>query len=851
MSTRLYHMAREYHRDFRQMLALARAKGLDIPSHLSVLEEDQVTRLRESFGTTPANDESSPNEVEGIEEEEVEVAVAEPEPAVEEIVEAPVEEPEAPEAPVEPVAASEVEAPAEETPAPVAPKSEEAQAPPAPEEATEESADPAEKPAETKEKKEKKESLEPLPVDPLETFVSTGALGRIDIEATRLVKKAKEKKKDEPKPVAAEATAKPKAGPRPGSKKDRPSGQGPAESRPRRRFIKVDRRRPTGMRRKGKKSSEAQEFIPTNVEISLPITIKDLSAQIGIKVNLILGKLMELGVIGVNINSSVADQDTVELLASEFDREVKFKATTDVETSVIAEFEQQDKPEDLSIRAPVVTFLGHVDHGKTSLLDRIRNADVAGSEHGGITQHIGAYRVESKDRRPVVFLDTPGHEKFTEMRARGAHTTDVVVLVVAADDGVMPQTEEAINHARAAEVPIVVALNKIDKANANPDRVKQELTNLGLQPEEWGGKTVVQPVSAIKGDGVDDLIEYLSLEADLLELQANPNKPGVGTVIEAQRHEGRGVVANVLIQDGTLRRGDNIVCGRAHGRARIFLNDKGLALKEAGPSTPISISGLSDLPEPGDRLYVVKDGATAKAIAEERVRRHRETELSERNPVTLENLFDTLAKEQLKELRIVLKADVKGSEQVLRKSLTDLSTEEIKVVILHSAVGGITEADIQLADASSAIVLGFHVLADDRARSLAEERKIEIRTYQVIYKAIEEVRAAMEGLLEPEEIEKIVGQVEIRNTFKISRVGTIAGCYMKNGKIKRSSRIRVYRDGGKIYEGVLDSLKRFKDDVREVEEGHECGLKVKDFDDIKVGDTIEAFEIEKIKRTLS
>ncbi len=828
------------------MLALARAKGLDIPSHLSPLEDEQLVRLREAFGVVT---EVAKPETEEVFEEEVQVAVVEepepePEPAPPEI--------EVEQEVVAPSTPPEAEPPTAEDPG-VEPAAAEAVEPVAAEAPT---AD--EKPADDKPAKKTDESDEekptPIHVDPLETFVSTGALGRIDIEATRTPargKKDKEKKKEVPLPQvnAAEAAAAKKAGPRPGTKKDH---QRPAavDSRPRRRFIKVDRRKSGGMRRKSRKTSEVTEYIPTNVEISLPISIKDLSASIGIKVNLLLGKLIEIGAMGVTINSSITDQDTVELLATEFKRELKFKETKDVETSVIAEFEEQDDPEKLTQRSPVVTFLGHVDHGKTSLLDRIRNATVADSEHGGITQHIGAYKVDASDGKSVVFLDTPGHEKFTEMRARGAQTTDVVVLVVAADDGVMPQTQEAINHANAAGVPIVVALNKIDKSNANVDKVKQELTGLGLQPEEWGGKTVVQEVSAITGQGVDDLIEYLSLEADLLELQANPNKAAIGTVIEAQRHEGRGVVANVLIQDGTLSKGDHIVCGRAFGKARIFLSDKGLALKQAGPSTPISISGLSDLPEPGDRLYVVKDLSTAKTIAEDRVRRHRETELSERNPVTLENLFDTLASQKTKELRIVLKADVKGSEQVLRTSITDLSTDEIKVVILHSAVGGITEADVQLADASDAIVIGFHVMADERARFLADERKIEIRTYQVIYKAIEELRSAMEGLLDPEEREKITGHVEIRDIFKISRVGTIAGCMMKDGKIRRSSKVRVFREGTKVYEGVLDSLNRFKDDVREVDEGKECGLKVKDFDDVKIGDMVEAYEIEKIKRTL-
>jgi len=451
----------------------------------------------------------------------------------------------------------------------------------------------------------------------------------------------------------------------------------------------------------------------------------------------------------------------------------------------------------------------------------------------------------------VVFLDTPGHEAFTAMRARGANITDVVVLVVAADDGVMPQTEEALNHAKAANVPIVVALNKIDKPGANPLRVKQQLASLDLSPEDWGGKTQFVETSATTKKGIDTLLERLLLEAEILELKANPKNPARGVVLEARLSEGRGVVANVLIQDGTLHQGDVILCGKTFGRARLITSDRGVELKEAGPTTPVSVSDFSEVPEAGDKFYVVSDIQKAREIALERQKKDRETSLSKYQHVTLESLYSKIAEGKVKEIKVILKADYKGSVEVLKKALEELSTAEIKVKILHCGVGGITESDVLLADASDAIVIGFYVTTEDKARILAEEKGVDVRLYKIIYDATNEIKAAMEGMLEPESKEVVLGQIEIRQVYNISKFGNVAGCYVKTGKITRNSSIRLIRDSIIIYDGKLESLKIVKDDVREVRAGFECGLKIANYDDIKVGDFVEAYEVQKIARTLT
>jgi translation initiation factor IF-2 len=502
-------------------------------------------------------------------------------------------------------------------------------------------------------------------------------------------------------------------------------------------------------------------------------------------------------------------------------------------------------------RAPVVTFLGHVDHGKTSLLDRIRHAAVAAGEEGGITQGIGAYRYDVGGRQ-VVFLDTPGHEAFTAMRARGANMTDVVVLVVAADDGVMPQTVEALSHAKAAGVPIVVALNKIDLPNANVQRALGQLADQGLQPREWGGPTEVIRTSAVTGEGIDDLLEVLSLEAELLELKAAPDGPAAGWVVEALRDPNRGVVVRALVRDGTLKVGDIVLCGRASGRVRSLLDDRGRPLDRAGPATPVEVSGLDEVPSAGDRFYVVEDLAGAKQVAEDRRRRQRVEALTAPPPAaSLDSIFQRIEAGEMSEVRLIVKVDVQGSLEALLGSLANQAAEEVKVAVLHSGVGGITEGDVLLAEASKAIILGFRVVPDLRARQLAEQVGVEIRTYRVIYQLLEDVQQAVHGLLAPETAEKVSGRAEVRQVFKISRVGAVAGCYVLEGVIPRNAKVRIIRDNVVIEdERVLDSLRRFKDDVREVRTGLECGLKVAGYDDIKEGDVLEFYQKVEVARKL-
>ena len=587
----------------------------------------------------------------------------------------------------------------------------------------------------------------------------------------------------------------------------------------------------------------------TKVVMEPPITVKDLSSKLGIRANDIITKLLLEHNVRATINQ-ILNEDIVQLLGVEYGIEIEIKKREAQEEQAFIIEQVSTKAEDMVYRAPIVTFLGHVDHGKTSLLDSIRQTNVAAGEVGGITQHIGAYKVEMNGKH-VVFLDTPGHEAFTSMRARGANITDVVVLVVAADDGVMPQTEEALNHAKAANVPIVVALNKVDKPGANTLRVRQQLASLELIPEDWGGKTQFVETSAVTKKGIDTLLERLLLESEILELKANPNNPARGVVLEAHLSEGRGVVANVLIQDGTLHQGDIILCGRTFGRARLMTNDRGVEVKEAGPSTPVSVSDFSEVPEAGDKFYIVSDIQKAREIAQERQKKEREFSLSKHQHVTLDSLYSKIAEGKVKEIKVILKADYKGSVEVLKKALEELSTPEVKVKILHCAVGGITESDVLLADASDAIIIGFYVTTEDKARILAEEKGVEVRLYKIIYDATNEIKAAMEGMLEPESKEVVLGQVEIRQVYNISKYGNVAGCYVKTGKITRNSSVRLIRNNIIIYDGKLESLKIVKDDVKEVRAGFECGLKIANYSDIKVGDIVEAYEIQKTARTLT
>ncbi|MDX2171381.1 MAG: translation initiation factor IF-2 [Deltaproteobacteria bacterium] len=581
------------------------------------------------------------------------------------------------------------------------------------------------------------------------------------------------------------------------------------------------------------------------VRISEVVSVGELAKSMGVKAGEVVKKLMEQGMMAT-INQ-VLDADTATLIASEFGYNVE-NVTFDAEAAV-EEGHAPTSDEHMQPRPPVITIMGHVDHGKTSLLDAVRETNVTAGEAGGITQHIGAYTVDVHGRR-VTFLDTPGHEAFTSMRARGAKVTDIVVLVVAADDGVMPQTVEAINHARAANVPMVVAINKIDKPDANLDRIKQDLANHGLQPEDWGGDTVTVPVSAKTREGVPNLLEMLLLQADLLDLKANPDKPARGAIVEAKLDRGRGPVATVLVQEGTLKPGDPFVCGPYAGRVRAMIDDKGRKVTIADPSTPVEILGLPSVPEAGSSFVVVSDEATARQVAEHRAAKHREASMLKTSKVSLEDLYRQVQAGDTKELRIVIKADVQGSAEALSDALSRLSTDEVRLNVLHSSVGGITESDVMLASASNAVVIGFNVRPESKATVAAEREGVDVRLYEIIYDAINDVRDAMEGLLEPTYKEKVLGRAEVRNTFNIPGIGLIAGSFVTDGKITRNAQARLVRDSVVVHNGKVGSLKRFKDDAREVLSGYECGIGLDNFSDVKVGDLIEAYEMEQVARRL-
>jgi translation initiation factor IF-2 len=575
------------------------------------------------------------------------------------------------------------------------------------------------------------------------------------------------------------------------------------------------------------------------------ISTGELAELMGVEVSEVISTLFNAGMI-VSINQRL-DTDTIQFVADEFGYEVEF--ITDYNELEIEL--PEDRPEDLKPRAPIVTVMGHVDHGKTSLLDYIRKTNVVAGEAGGITQHIGAYHVELPDGRSITFLDTPGHEAFTAMRARGAKVTDIVILVVAADDAVMPQTIEAINHAKAAGVPIVVAINKIDKPEANPPRVMQQLAEHGVLVEQYGGQVQCALVSAKTGQGVEDLLEKVLLEAELRELKANPDRPAVGTIIESRLEKGRGNVATVLVQNGTLRVGDPFVAGTVSGRVRAMFDERGRRVEAAGPSIPVLVLGFDELPEVGDQFVVVPDEKEARAIALKRQQIRREQQLRKLQRISLDEISRRMAiGSQVKELKLIIKADVAGSVEALSDALLKLSTDEVAVQIIHSGVGPITESDVMLASASEAIIIGFQVRPTSSARQLAEREQVEIRLYSIIYQAIEEIRDALEGLLSPERTERVLGVAEVREVFKIPKVGTVAGCRVVEGRLRRSDRIRLIRDGVVIYEGAIASLKRFKDDVREVQSGYECGVGIENFNDIKVGDQIEAFEVVEQRRKL-
>ncbi len=582
---------------------------------------------------------------------------------------------------------------------------------------------------------------------------------------------------------------------------------------------------------------------PLKVMIPDEISVGELASRMKRTGADVVKELIKMGVMASV--SEVIDYDTAALIAMDMGCKVEKEVIITIEERLIDVSE--DSETDLLPRDPVVVVMGHVDHGKTSLLDAIRKTNVVSGEAGGITQHIGAYRVNINDR-DITFLDTPGHAAFTSMRARGAQVTDVAILVVAADDGIMPQTIEAINHAKAAEIPIVVAVNKMDKEAANPDRIMQQLTEYELIPEEWGGSTIVCPISAKRGDGIDNLLEMVILTADMQELRANPNRRASGTVIEAKLDRGRGPVATMLVQNGTLNAGDIIIAGTSVGRVRAMTDDKGRQLKAAGPSVPVEIIGLSEVPNAGDSFHAVEDERMARELVEQR--KHDEKQEANKHvgqKISLDDLFSQIQQGEMKELNIIVKADVQGSAEAVKASLEKLSNEEVRVRVIHSAVGGVNESDIMLASASNAIVVGFNVRPDSNASAEATRLGIDMRMYRIIYDCIEEMQAAMKGLLAPKFKEEVIGHAEIRQTFKVSKIGTIAGCYVTDGKLTRNSQVRVVRDGIVIHEGELASLKRFKDDAKEVASNFECGLNIEKFNDIKEGDIIEAFEMVEVK----
>ena len=585
------------------------------------------------------------------------------------------------------------------------------------------------------------------------------------------------------------------------------------------------------------------------IEIAGTIVIKDLAEILDMSSAQIITKLIGFGVMA-NINQEI-DFETASLLAEEAGIVLVEKEVTeeDIQADIEEEFnlDREDSPNELKSRPPVVTVMGHVDHGKTSLLDAIRDSSVRTGEAGGITQHIGASVADVKGQK-IVFLDTPGHEAFTSMRARGTQVTDIAILVVAADDGIMPQTIEAINHARAAEVPIIIAVNKMDKPDANVDRIKQDLTEYGLMAEDWGGDTIVMPVSALKGEGIEELLEMVLLVAEMQELKANPNRKAVGSIVEAQLDKGRGPVATVLVQKGTLKVGDLVVSGTASGRVRAMFDDKGKNIKKAGPAIPAMILGLSEVPDAGNTIYAVKDEKTARIIANKRKEYNREEQMKVSSNVSLDDLFDQIQSGNVKDLNLIVKTDVKGTIDAISQSLTKLENEEVNVNIIHGGVGGITESDVMLATASNAIIIGFNVRPTLGATDKAKEEGIDIRTYRVIYEAIEDIKAAVTGMLDPEYVEEVIGRAEVRAVFKVPHAGNVSGIYIQQGKITRDSTIRLLRDDIVLHEGNISSLRRFKDDVKEIATGYEGGIGLENYNDVKEGDVFEAYIMKEIKR---
>lgn len=631
------------------------------------------------------------------------------------------------------------------------------------------------------------------------------------------------------------------------SKKSQPkSNQKPAPKNNNKKNNKGNNKNNKGNNKNNKKQPKQEEpkETPSKITYQDGITVGELADKLNVDSSDIIKKLFLLGIMA-NINQSL-DDETLELIVDDYGVEIEKEVVID-EEDLSVYFDDPSEDEQAVERPAVVTIMGHVDHGKTTLLDSIRNTKVTAGEAGGITQHIGAYQVVN-DGKKITFLDTPGHAAFTTMRARGAQVTDITILVVAADDGVMPQTIEAINHAKEADVPTIVAVNKIDKPTSNPDRVMQELTEYGLIPEDWGGDTIFVPLSALSGEGIDDLLEMIVLTSEVQELKANPSQRAVGTVIEAELDKSRGPAASLLVQNGTLNVGDPVVVGNSYGRIRAMVNDLGQRIKTAGPSTPVEITGINDVPQAGDRFVVFKDEKQARRIGEARHESNVLQQRQESKSVSLDNLFEQMKQGEMKDLNVIIKGDVQGSVEALAASLMKIDVEGVNVRIIHTAVGAINESDVTLANASNGIIIGFNVRPDTGAKRAAEAEGVDMRLHRVIYNVIEEIESAMKGMLDPEYEEQVIGQAEVRQTFKVSKVGTIAGSYVIDGKITRNAGVRVIRDGIVQFEGELDTLKRFKDDAKEVAQGYECGITIEKYNDLKEGDIIEAFEMVEIKR---
>jgi translation initiation factor IF-2 len=854
---RVYELARDLNMTNKVLLEKLGDLDISVKSHMSALDDDVIDKIKSSFFSTPEKKETieetriKPTVIRRRRKKvKVEVSAtpdAEPE-AADDTAEKAEKEAIAAEVPEESVAEEEApeeleaEAPKEEVPAEVEEK-------PAAKE--------VKKPKKAR-KKEPSAKIIKLPVKPPEKPLK---------EKKAELKKAKARVEKAPIGKKAAAPGPPEeAAPAAKETKKRKRKKKYEESDVDRKFLKkkisfkkkavvegedlyAEGYRPRKQRKmaKGKKPVGGQKTqitvakaIKRRIKIDDAIVLSELAKRMGIKASEIIKAMMAMGSMAT-VNQTI-DFETAALIASEFDYEVE-RASFEEETILKQEI---DDPEKLAPRPPVVTIMGHVDHGKTSLLDVIRKSRISEMEAGGITQHIGAYHVQT-DKGQIAFLDTPGHEAFTAMRARGAQVTDIVVLVVAADDGVMPQTTEAINHSRAAEVPIIVAINKIDKQNADPDKVKRELAEIGLTPEDWGGDTIYVNVSAKEAEGIDELLEMILLQAEVLEFKANPDKLASGHVVEAKIDSGRGAVATVLVREGTLRAGDPVVCGMHYGRIRAMLDDRGKQVESAGPSVPVEIVGLSGVPMAGDEFLALKDEKDAKQVSEHRQQKQRSKELAQSSRLSLDKLYERMQEGEVKDLNLIIKADVHGSIEALNDSLTKLSNDEVNINVVHSASGTIAESDVSLATVSDAIIIGFNVRPSPKVQALANEENVDMRFYNVIYDVIKDVKSAMVGMMASTFEERVLGTAEVREVFQIPKVGNIAGCYVTDGKIERGQNMRLLREGVVVFEGKNSSLRRFKDDVKEVQAGYECGIGIENFNDIKVGDTIDCYYLEEIR----